>query len=134
MILLHSNSNESVADVPFFLIDIDPNSHATIRHLKDWVTCPGDNHKVCPHNFSSYLENDINGPLETGISCLNVKSIFAKAAANAIASYSLVFTIHAIFQTILAGPFGTSLLSFVQDGISHQFNFYATERIVVLLI
>ncbi|KAM5587999.1 ubiquitin-like modifier-activating enzyme atg7 [Rosa sericea] len=26
-------------DVPFFLVVIDPNSHATIKHLKDWETC-----------------------------------------------------------------------------------------------
>ncbi|XP_024025638.1 ubiquitin-like modifier-activating enzyme atg7 isoform X2 [Morus notabilis] len=39
-------NSSSTADVPFFFIDIDPNSHATIRHLKDWVTCQGDNHKL----------------------------------------------------------------------------------------
>ncbi|CAN6548527.1 unnamed protein product [Malus baccata var. baccata] len=26
------------ADVPFFLVHIDSNSHATIKHLKDWET------------------------------------------------------------------------------------------------
>ncbi|WCJ27184.1 Ubiquitin-like modifier-activating enzyme atg7 [Euphorbia peplus] len=39
--------NSSVtADVPFFLVCIGANSHATIRHLKDWEACQGDGQKV----------------------------------------------------------------------------------------
>uniref|UniRef100_A0A2P2LII0 Ubiquitin-like modifier-activating enzyme ATG7 n=1 Tax=Rhizophora mucronata TaxID=61149 RepID=A0A2P2LII0_RHIMU len=34
------------ADVPFFLVSIASNSHATIRHLKDWEVCQGDGQKV----------------------------------------------------------------------------------------
>lgn len=40
----------SAADVPFFLVSTDPNSHATVKHLKDWETCQSDGHKVCPHD------------------------------------------------------------------------------------
>jgi ubiquitin-like modifier-activating enzyme ATG7 len=35
-----------VADVPFFLVTIDPNSRATVRPLKDWEACQSDAHKV----------------------------------------------------------------------------------------
>lgn len=34
------------ADVPFFLLSTDPNSHVTVKHLKDWETCQSDGHKV----------------------------------------------------------------------------------------
>lgn len=34
------------AEVPFFLVSIDPNSHATVKHLKDWETCQSDGHKL----------------------------------------------------------------------------------------
>lgn len=44
------------AEVPFFLVSIDPNSHATVKHLKDWETCQSDGHKVCLHDSSSYME------------------------------------------------------------------------------
>ncbi|KAL5576554.1 hypothetical protein UlMin_018253 [Ulmus minor] len=36
----------STADVPFFFISVDSNSHATIKHLKDWETCKHDSHKL----------------------------------------------------------------------------------------
>ncbi|KAF2303042.1 hypothetical protein GH714_012842 [Hevea brasiliensis] len=39
------NSNLT-ADIPFFLVCIASNSHATIRHLKDWETCQGYGQKV----------------------------------------------------------------------------------------
>ncbi|EEF39865.1 autophagy protein, putative [Ricinus communis] len=34
------------ADVPFFLVCIDSNSHATIRHLNNWEACQSDDQKV----------------------------------------------------------------------------------------
>lgn len=39
-----------MADVPFFLVSIDSNSAATIRHLKDWETYPRDSFKVVSYN------------------------------------------------------------------------------------
>ncbi|CAK9152601.1 unnamed protein product [Ilex paraguariensis] len=38
-------SSSSTTDVPFFLISIALNSHATIRPLKDWEACQGEGHK-----------------------------------------------------------------------------------------
>ena len=35
-----------MADVPFFLVTIDPNSRATVRLLKDWEACQSNAHKV----------------------------------------------------------------------------------------
>lgn len=48
--------NFSDADVPFFLVCVDPNSLATVKHIKDWETCQSDGNKVCLYNSSSYLE------------------------------------------------------------------------------
>ena len=48
--------NLSAADVPFFLVSIDPNSQATVKHIKDWETCQNDGHKVCLHDSSHFLE------------------------------------------------------------------------------
>ncbi|KAF5472976.1 hypothetical protein F2P56_009628 [Juglans regia] len=54
------------ADVPFFLVSTDPNSHATVKHLKDWETCQSDGHKLLfgfydpchlPHNPGWPLRN-----------------------------------------------------------------------------
>ncbi|KAL5226746.1 hypothetical protein ABZP36_015011 [Zizania latifolia] len=43
--------------VPFFLVNIPPDSSATIRQLKDWKTCQGNGQKVCfvPCIFISYF-------------------------------------------------------------------------------
>lgn len=38
--------SKSTADVPFFLVTIDPNSRATVRPLKDWEACQSDAHKI----------------------------------------------------------------------------------------
>ncbi|GFZ07103.1 ThiF family protein [Actinidia rufa] len=38
-------SSSATTDVPFFLVSIDSNSHATIKHLKDWESCQHDGHK-----------------------------------------------------------------------------------------
>uniref|UniRef100_A0A5B7AYP5 Ubiquitin-like modifier-activating enzyme ATG7 n=1 Tax=Davidia involucrata TaxID=16924 RepID=A0A5B7AYP5_DAVIN len=38
-------NSHSTTDVPFFLVDIASNSHATIRHLKEWEACQRDGHK-----------------------------------------------------------------------------------------
>ncbi|XP_057947930.1 ubiquitin-like modifier-activating enzyme atg7 [Malania oleifera] len=38
-------NSSSTTDVPFFLICIDSNMHATIRHLKDWEACQADGQK-----------------------------------------------------------------------------------------
>lgn len=48
--------NLSASDVPFFLVSIDPNSQATVKHIKDWETCQNDGHKVCLHDSSHFLE------------------------------------------------------------------------------
>ncbi|KAJ8761075.1 hypothetical protein K2173_000754 [Erythroxylum novogranatense] len=34
------------SDVPFFLVIITSDAHATVRHLKDWEACQGDGQKV----------------------------------------------------------------------------------------
>ncbi|KAJ7968694.1 ubiquitin-like modifier-activating enzyme atg7 [Quillaja saponaria] len=39
-------SSSSTADVPFFLVSVAPNSHATVRHLKDWEACQNDARKL----------------------------------------------------------------------------------------
>ncbi|KAJ4827925.1 Autophagy protein 7 [Turnera subulata] len=39
-------NSSTTADVPFFLICIDSNSNATIRHLRDWEVCQSDGQKV----------------------------------------------------------------------------------------
>lgn len=87
-------------------------------------------------NTQFLWKSDNNRAVEIGINCLDVKLsfIFVKAAVYAIGSCSLVFMIHVIFRTILVGLFGTFLHSFAQDGTSNRFDFYATEKIVVLLI
>ncbi|KAL7211642.1 hypothetical protein ACSBR2_014488 [Camellia fascicularis] len=36
---------EIAMDVPFFWVCFDTNSHATIKHLKDWDSCQHDSHK-----------------------------------------------------------------------------------------
>ncbi|KAJ7947078.1 ubiquitin-like modifier-activating enzyme atg7 [Quillaja saponaria] len=39
-------SSSSTADVPFFLVSVAPNSHATVKHLKDWEACQSDADKL----------------------------------------------------------------------------------------
>ncbi|PON73810.1 Ubiquitin-like modifier-activating enzyme Atg [Trema orientale] len=39
-------NSSATADIPFFLISVDANSHATIKHLKDWETCQGNGDKI----------------------------------------------------------------------------------------
>ena len=36
----------SFSDVPLFLVSISSDSHATIRHLKDFEACQSEGHKV----------------------------------------------------------------------------------------
>lgn len=39
-------NSSATADIPFFLISVDANSHATIKQLKDWETCQGNGDKI----------------------------------------------------------------------------------------
>jgi ubiquitin-like modifier-activating enzyme ATG7 len=39
-------SSSSTTDIPFFLVSISSNSHAAVRHLKDFITCQSDSHKL----------------------------------------------------------------------------------------
>ncbi|KAK3019213.1 hypothetical protein RJ639_004867 [Escallonia herrerae] len=39
-------NSSSTADVPFFLLSISSNSHATVRHLKDWEACQHGEQKL----------------------------------------------------------------------------------------
>ncbi|XP_004293934.1 PREDICTED: ubiquitin-like modifier-activating enzyme atg7 [Fragaria vesca subsp. vesca] len=38
-------------DVPFFLVVIDSNSHATVKHLKDWETCQSSSYQKVLFGF-----------------------------------------------------------------------------------
>ncbi|KAK6932667.1 THIF-type NAD/FAD binding fold [Dillenia turbinata] len=39
-------NSSSTTDIPFFLVCIDSNSHATVRPLKDWEVCQGEDSKL----------------------------------------------------------------------------------------
>ncbi|GMN50693.1 hypothetical protein TIFTF001_019836 [Ficus carica] len=65
-------NSSSTVDVPFFLIDIDPNSRATIRHLKDWETCRGDNHKLLFGFYDPcHLPNNPGWPLRNFLALIS---------------------------------------------------------------
>ncbi|KAK1386456.1 Ubiquitin-like modifier-activating enzyme ATG7 [Heracleum sosnowskyi] len=61
-------NSSTTADVPFFLVSIDSNSHASLRHLKDWEVCRSDGHK-CLFGFYDpcHLPNNPGWPLRNFI-------------------------------------------------------------------
>lgn len=67
------------ADVPFFFISIASNSHATIRHLKDWEACQADNQKVLFGFYDPCHEKDPGWPLRNFLALIssrwNLKSV-----------------------------------------------------------
>ena len=123
--------NLSDADVPFFLVCFDPNSLATVKHIKDWETCQSDGNKVCLWLLK--LFGMLNGILLLEIALCGMFNwcVFLKATIFAIGSCCSVFMTHVIFQIILVGLFATFLHLFLWDGISSQFASCAIERIMV---
>lgn len=73
-------NSTTTADVPFFLVSIDSNSHASIRHLKDGEVCRSDGHK-CLFGFYDpcHLPNNPGWPLRNFIAFIcsrwNLKKI-----------------------------------------------------------
>ncbi|XP_043808495.1 ubiquitin-like modifier-activating enzyme atg7 isoform X2 [Manihot esculenta] len=68
------------ADVPFFLVCIASNSHATIRHLKDWEACQGDGLKVLFGFYDPcHLPNNPGWPLRNFLALIcsrwNLKTV-----------------------------------------------------------
>ena len=120
-----SKSFEFTADVPFFLVNIAPNSHATIKHLKDWEACQEDGHKVCLHAYACFFKLirqflwnvKLINVWDKLSKCTSPRFMFLKATIHSPGSYCLVFMTHVIFQKILVGLFATSFYLFIQDGI-----------------
>ncbi|KAF2305283.1 hypothetical protein GH714_003465 [Hevea brasiliensis] len=68
------------AGVPFFLVCIASNSHATIRHLKDWEACQGDGQKVLFGFYDPcHLPNNPGWPLRNFLALIcsrwNLKTV-----------------------------------------------------------
>ncbi|KAK3206935.1 hypothetical protein Dsin_020981 [Dipteronia sinensis] len=68
------------ADVPFFFISIAADSHATIRHLKDWEACQGDGQKLLFGFYDPcHLQNNPGWPLRNFLALIfsrwNIKSV-----------------------------------------------------------
>ncbi|KAI9198131.1 hypothetical protein LWI28_010812 [Acer negundo] len=68
------------ADVPFFLVSIAADSHATIRHLKDWEACQGDGQKLLFGFYDPcHLQNNPGWPLRNFLALIfsrwNIKSV-----------------------------------------------------------
>ncbi|KAL5772250.1 hypothetical protein ACOSQ2_012174 [Xanthoceras sorbifolium] len=68
------------ADVPFFLVSIAADSHATIRHLKDWEACQGDGQKLLFGFYDPcHLQNNPGWPLRNLLALVfsrwNIKSV-----------------------------------------------------------
>ncbi|KAJ9565868.1 hypothetical protein OSB04_001834 [Centaurea solstitialis] len=66
--------SSSTADVPFFLVSISSNSHATIRSLKDFKACQQDGHKIL---FAFYdpchLPNNPGWPLRNFLAFISAR-------------------------------------------------------------
>ncbi|PWA86285.1 hypothetical protein CTI12_AA143800 [Artemisia annua] len=62
------------ADVPFFLVSISSDSHATIRHLKDFEACQSEGHKIV---FAFYdpchLPNNPGWPLRNFLTFISAR-------------------------------------------------------------
>ncbi|CAI8598239.1 unnamed protein product [Vicia faba] len=72
--------SKSTADVPFFLVAIDPNSHATVRLLKDWEACQSNAHKILFVFYDPcHLPNNPGWPLRNFLALIsarwNLKSV-----------------------------------------------------------
>lgn len=62
------------ADVPFFLVSIDPNSQATVKHIKDWETCQNDGHKLLFGFYDPcHLPNNPGWPLRNFLALISVR-------------------------------------------------------------
>ncbi|KAK7263918.1 hypothetical protein RJT34_31517 [Clitoria ternatea] len=67
-------SSKSTADVPFFLVTIDPNSHATVRLLKDWEACQTDAHKIVFGFYDPcHLPNNPGWPLRNLLALISAR-------------------------------------------------------------
>ncbi|KAF3960489.1 hypothetical protein CMV_014807 [Castanea mollissima] len=62
------------ADVPFFLVCIDPNSLATVKHIKDWETCQSDGNKLLFGFYDPcHLPNNPGWPLRNFLALISVR-------------------------------------------------------------
>ncbi|XP_015874266.3 ubiquitin-like modifier-activating enzyme atg7 isoform X1 [Ziziphus jujuba] len=76
----NSSSTAAAADVPFFLVSVDSNSNATIKHLKDWDTCKSNNQKLLFGFYDPcHLPNNPGWPLRNFLAFIcsrwNLKSV-----------------------------------------------------------
>lgn len=123
--------------MPFFLVSIASNSHATIKHLKEWPSCQQDGNKVCPH-AGFFVKNDPDSlfrhSVQWNLICQSFGYLLRNASLFVTGSSYLAFTTHVIFRLTPVGLFATSLHLLVQDGTSRRFTSFAIVRIVDLLI
>ncbi|KAI4296917.1 hypothetical protein L6164_036834 [Bauhinia variegata] len=67
-------SSRSTADVPFFLVSIDSNSRATVRHLKDWEACQSDAQKILFGFYDPcHLPNNPGWPLRNFLALISAR-------------------------------------------------------------
>ncbi|KAF3452098.1 hypothetical protein FNV43_RR08195 [Rhamnella rubrinervis] len=67
-------NSSSTADVPFFLVSVDSNSNATVKHLKDWETCHRDNNKLLFGFYDPYhLPNNPGWPLRNFLAFISAR-------------------------------------------------------------
>ncbi|XP_061353295.1 ubiquitin-like modifier-activating enzyme atg7 isoform X1 [Gastrolobium bilobum] len=67
-------SSKSTADVPFFLVTIDPNSRATVRLLKDWEACQSDALKILFGFYDPcHLPNNPGWPLRNFLALISLR-------------------------------------------------------------
>lgn len=67
-------SSKSTADVPFFLVTIDPNSRATVRLLKDWEACQSNAHKILFGFYDPcHLPNNPGWPLRNFLALISAR-------------------------------------------------------------
>ncbi|KAL1324715.1 hypothetical protein HN51_034869 [Arachis hypogaea] len=67
-------NSKSTADVPFFLVTIDPQSRATVRLLKDWDACQSDAHKILFGFYDPcHLPNNPGWPLRNFLALISAK-------------------------------------------------------------
>ncbi|KAL0692945.1 hypothetical protein Bca4012_060125 [Brassica carinata] len=62
-------------DVPFFLVSVSSDSKATIRHLKDWEACQGDDHNKLLFGFYDpcHLPSNPGWPLRNYLALIRSK-------------------------------------------------------------
>ncbi|XP_058729496.1 ubiquitin-like modifier-activating enzyme atg7 [Vicia villosa] len=97
------------ADVPFFLVTIDPNSRATVRLLKDWEACQSDAHKILFGFYDPcHLPNNPGWPLRNFLALIserwNLKSVqfFCYRESRGFADMSLSL----VGEALLTAPQG----------------------------